>query len=59
MTDLRRMHAHRSPPRRCADAAEALRALADLPLVKPGIIEFEAIPLGPFANFEILFAPAE
>jgi hypothetical protein len=43
----------------CADVAEALRALADLPLVKAGIIEFEAIPLGPFANFEMLFAPAE
>jgi hypothetical protein len=43
----------------CADVAEALRALADLPLVKAGIIEFEAIPLGPFANFEMLFASAE
>ena len=40
----------------CADAAEALRTLSDLPLVKAGILAFEAIPLGPFANFELLFA---
>jgi hypothetical protein len=40
----------------CLDTEEALRHLAELPLVKAGIITFEAIPLGPFANFEILFA---
>jgi len=42
----------------CESAAEALRALAELPLVKAGLIEFEAIPLGPFVNFEVLFADA-
>jgi hypothetical protein len=36
------------------DAAKA--ALADFPLVKAGLIEFEIIPLGPFANWEMLFA---
>ena len=40
----------------CASTKEALAALAELPLVKAGLIDFEAIPLGPFANWELLFA---
>ncbi len=42
----------------CASTEEALKALADLPLVKAGLIQFEAIPLGPFVNWELLFEPA-
>lgn len=42
----------------CASAEEAKQAFADLPLVKAGLIEIEAIPLGPFANWELLFSPA-
>jgi hypothetical protein len=34
------------------------KAFAELPLVKAGLIEMETIPLGPFVNWEILFAPA-
>ncbi len=41
----------------CASTDEALKALADLPLVKAGLLEFDAIPLGPFVNWELLFAP--
>jgi hypothetical protein len=36
--------------------AEAEQALAELPLVKAGLIDFEVIPLGPFTNWELLFA---
>jgi len=35
---------------------EAKKVLAELPLVKAGLIDFEVIPLGAFANWEILFA---
>jgi hypothetical protein len=42
----------------CASTDEALKILADLPLAKAGLIEFDAIPLGPFANWELLFVPA-
>ena len=41
----------------CASADEAKDVLADLPLVKAGLIEFEIIPLGAFVNWELLFAP--
>ena len=37
--------------------AEVQKAFAELPLVKAGLIEMETIPLGPFANWEFLFAP--
>lgn len=40
----------------CDSAEDAKKALADLPLVKAGLIEFEAIPLGAFTNWEMLFA---
>jgi hypothetical protein len=36
---------------------EVQRAFAELPLVKAGLIEIDAIPLGPFVNWELLFAP--
>lgn len=40
-----------------ADSIEAAkRALDELPLVKAGLIEWEMIPLGPFTNWEFLFA---
>jgi len=42
----------------CSSVDEARAALADLPLVKAGLIDFEVIPLGAFTNWEILFAPA-
>ncbi|MEW6365928.1 MAG: muconolactone Delta-isomerase family protein [Acidobacteriota bacterium] len=39
----------------CRDVEEARRILATLPLVKQGLIEFETIPLVPYAGFERLF----
>jgi hypothetical protein len=42
----------------CDDTAEARNVLATFPLVKAGLIDFEVIPLGPFTNWELLFAPA-
>jgi hypothetical protein len=42
----------------CVSVEEAKQAFSDLPLVKAGLIEIEAIPLGPFLNREFLFAPA-
>jgi hypothetical protein len=42
----------------CDTTAAAQNVLASFPLVKAGLIAFEIIPLGPFTNREILFAPA-
>ena len=39
----------------CTDVEEAESLLATLPLVKEGLIEFEAIPLVPYPGFERLF----
>lgn len=39
----------------CADVAEAESLLSTLPLMKEGLIEFEMIPLVPYAGFERLF----
>ena len=40
-----------------AESVEAAReALADFPLAKAGLIGWEVIPLGPFLNWEMLFA---
>ena len=39
----------------CPSVDEAKKAFAEFPLVKAGLIEFEAIPLGPFVNWELLF----
>lgn len=41
----------------CGSVEEAKKALAEFPLAKAGLIDFEAIPLGPFLNWETLFAP--
>jgi hypothetical protein len=41
----------------CETVEDAKRAFPDFPLVKAGLIEVEAIPLGPFLNWEILFGP--
>lgn len=40
----------------CQEEAQARAALADLPLVQAGLIEFELIPLAPYTGFERLFA---
>ena len=40
----------------CADLAEADRALASLPLVEAGLIQFEVIPLRPYPGFSRLFS---
>ncbi len=39
----------------CADAAEAERTLATLPLVAAGLIAFEVIPLVPYPGLARLF----
>jgi len=40
-----------------ADSMEAAKqALAEFPLAKAGLIGWEVIPLGPFLNWEMLFA---
>lgn len=40
-----------------ADSVDAARAaLAELPLSKAGLIGWDVIPLGPFVNWELLFA---
>jgi muconolactone delta-isomerase len=41
----------------CADVAAADAALASLPMVSAGLIEFEVLPLRPYSGFERLFAP--
>lgn len=41
-----------------ADSVESARkALGEFPLAKAGLIGWEVIPLGPFTNWEVLFAP--
>lgn len=40
----------------CAGTEEARQALASLPLVKAGLIEFDLFPLTPYAGFARLFA---
>jgi muconolactone delta-isomerase len=39
----------------CADAAEALAALATLPMVAAGLIQFEVLPLRAYPGFGRLF----
>ena len=41
----------------CSGVEEAKKALAEFPLVKAGLLDFDVIPLGPFVNWELLFAP--
>lgn len=38
------------------DAAEAVRILSSLPLVRENLIKFDVIPLVPYTGFERLFA---
>jgi len=42
----------------CADAGEAQRVLATLPLVQAGLISFEVIPLKPYPGLARLFSGA-
>jgi hypothetical protein len=42
----------------CDDLRAAEQALASLPLVSAGLIEFELIPLRPYPGFARLFEPA-
>jgi hypothetical protein len=39
----------------CSSVDEARKVLDELPFVREGLIDFEAIPLGPFPYFEMLF----
>jgi hypothetical protein len=39
----------------CKDAAEANQALAELPLVRAGLIAFEVAPLAPYPGFARLW----
>lgn len=41
----------------CARLEDAQAALATLPLVEHGLIEFELIPLAPYDGFTRLFSP--
>jgi hypothetical protein len=41
----------------CESVDEAKKTLRNFPLAKAGLIDWEVIPLGPFVNWEILFAP--
>jgi muconolactone delta-isomerase len=41
----------------CADVAEAESALASLPMVAAGLIEFEVLPLRAYPGFARLFEP--
>jgi hypothetical protein len=42
-----------------AESVEAAKeALAEFPLAKAGLIGWDVIPLGPFLNWESLFAPS-
>jgi hypothetical protein len=41
----------------CESVEKAKEAFADFPLVQAGLIEIDAIPLGPFLNWEALFEP--
>lgn len=41
-----------------AESVEAAKAaLAEFPIAKAGLIGWDVIPLGPFTNWETLFAP--
>jgi hypothetical protein len=40
----------------CVDVEDAKQRLSELPLVSAGLIEFEFIPLTPYAGFSRLFA---
>lgn len=41
----------------CASVDQAKEILDEIPLAKAGLIDWDIIPLGPFVNWELLFAP--
>lgn len=41
----------------CESVGAAQKVLREFPLAKAGLIDWEIIPLGPFVNWEALFAP--
>lgn len=41
----------------CDSVDAALEALREFPLAKAGLLDWQVIPLGPFLNWETLFAP--
>jgi hypothetical protein len=41
----------------CESADAALKTLREFPLAKAGLLDWDVIPLGPFLNWESLFAP--
>ena len=43
----------------CESVEKAGEALAEIPLAKAGLIDWDIIPLGSFKNWEILFAPSK
>lgn len=42
----------------CSSLEEAKAVVAEFPLAKAGLLDFDLIPIGPFTNWELLFAPA-
>ncbi len=40
----------------CESVEAARKILAEYPLAKAGLIDWEVIPVGPFLNWELLFA---
>ena len=41
----------------CASVEEGKKILDEVPLAKAGLIGWDVIPVGPFTNWELLFAP--
>jgi hypothetical protein len=41
----------------CDSVEAARKVLREFPLAEAGLIDWDVIPLGPFANWEALFAP--
>lgn len=41
----------------CESVEAARQVLGEYPLARAGLIDWDVIPLGPFMNWELLFAP--
>ena len=41
----------------CESVEAARQVLGEYPLARAGLIDWDVIPLGPFVNWELLFAP--
>lgn len=59
---MREMHFRQDRPgvaiiAECESVEAAREALRQFPLAQAGLIDWEVIPLGPFLNWEMLFAP--